>query len=106
MLSKERILRLAEKYGPFVRFYPEGSEDNDDEAAKAKAAEEKAATEKTKWDEQQQRADQEAANAKKAREELSETQGVLETTRAENATLKEQLTEAETKAAQAGIDNA
>jgi hypothetical protein len=37
MLSKKRILRLAAKYGPFVRFYPEGSEGSEDDEAKKKA---------------------------------------------------------------------
>jgi len=69
--------------------------------AKAKADAEIA--EKAKWDEQQQRADQEAANAKKAREELSNTRSVLETAQSENESLKEQLEQAEAKAARAGI---
>lgn len=30
MFSRKRILRLAEKYGPFVRFFPEGSEGSED----------------------------------------------------------------------------
>lgn len=50
-----------------------------------------------------QRADQEAANAKKAREELSESQSELETAQSENESLKTKLAEAEDKAAQAGI---
>lgn len=71
--------------------------------AEAKAKTEAEAAEKAKWDEQQQRADQEAANSKKAREELSERQSELETSQSENESLKTKLAEAETKAAQAGI---
>jgi seryl-tRNA synthetase len=56
-----------------------------------------------KFDEVRQRADQEAANARKAREELHSTQSALESAKAETATLQRQLKEAEAKAVQAGI---
>ena len=104
MLSVKRILRLAEKYGPFVRFYPDGSEGSDeDDEAKKKAAEQQEQGNKQEFEKTRQRADQEAANARKAREELSERQSELETAHTENESLKEKLAEAETKAAQAGI---
>lgn len=73
--------------------------------AEEKAKTEAEAAEKAKWDEQQQRADQEAANATKARAELSETKTVLEAAQAETESLKEQLEKAEAKAAQAGIQD-
>jgi chromosome segregation ATPase len=56
-----------------------------------------------KFDEVRQRADQEAANARKAREELHSTQSALESAKAETTTLQRQLKEAEAKAVQAGI---
>lgn len=71
--------------------------------AEAKAKTEAEAAEKAKWDEQQQKADQEAANAKKAREQVETVTSELETSKAEVETLKEQLEAAEAKAAQAGI---
>jgi len=103
-----RALRLAEIYGPFVRFYSEGSEGNDDDDAmkKAKEDDEKAKQqEKEKFEKDRQRADQEAANARRAREELSETQVNLETAQTENEQLKKQLAAAERKAVEAGIED-
>ena len=71
--------------------------------AEAKAKTEAKAAEKAKWDEQQQKADQEAANARKAREQVAAVSSELETTKVENETLREQLAAAEVKAAEAGI---
>lgn len=103
MLSEKRILRLAAKYGPFVRFYPEGTEEKDALDGAIKDGEKAELEGNKEWDKTRQRADQEAANAKKAREELSETQTELETAQSETESLKAKLAEAETKAAQAGI---
>lgn len=60
---------------------------------------------KAEFDKVQQRADQEAANAKKARDQLSESQETIEAARTENESLKEKLAEATSKAADAGIEN-
>jgi len=81
------------------------SEQEEKEKLEAEAKAKTEAEDKAKWDEQQQRADQEAANAKKARDELSVRQTELETAQSENESLKEQLEKAETKAAQAGIQD-
>lgn len=103
MLSKKRILTLAAKYGPFVRFYPEGPEGSEGKPPEVKEGDKPELKEKEEFEKTRQRADQEAANARKAREELNETQEVLETARSENESLKEKLAEAESKAVQAGI---
>jgi len=103
MLSKERILRLAAKYSPLVRFYPEGSEGSqaDDEAAKKAKADQQRKIDLERQNEQQ--LEQERSNARRAREELSETQSQLESTHSENEALKAKLAAAEAKAAEAGI---
>ena len=108
MLSVKRIMRLAAKYGPNVRFYPEGSEGSDGsegDPPKVKEGDKPELKDKEEFEKTRQRADQEAANARKAREELSATQEGLESTRTENETLKAKLAEAENKAAQAGIQD-
>ena len=110
--KKDRILRLAEKYGPFVRFYPEGTEG--DEAGDGaldgaiKGGEEAARTpeEQKKIDEERrdkQQLEQEQANTARANETARQAQSDLETTNSENEKLKEQLEAAETKAVEAGI---
>jgi len=101
MLSEKRILRLATKYGPNVRFFPKGTEAALDDAIAE--GDKDGLKDNPEFEKTRQRADQEAANARKAREELSETQTELETAQSENESLKEQLEKAESKAAQAGI---
>lgn len=112
MFSEKRILSLAAKYGPNVRFYPEGSEDNEDdnlnktikdEEKAARTPEEQSAIDKARLNEQQ--LEQEKSNTARANEAASQAQSDLETANSENETLKEQLAEAESKAAQAGIEN-
>lgn len=113
MLSVKRILSLAEKYGPNVRFFPESSEGTEsnedenldktikDEENAARTPEEQSAIDKSRLTEQQ--LEQEKANTARANETARQSQADLETARTENTTLKEQLEEAETKAAKAGI---
>lgn len=113
MLSEKRILRLAEKYGPNVRFFAEGSEGKDEESAldgaikdgeKAeRTPEEQRAIDKARLNEQQ--LEQEKANTTRANETARQAQSDLEEKNSENETLREKLAEAETKAAQAGIKN-
>jgi DNA repair exonuclease SbcCD ATPase subunit len=104
-----RALRLAAKYGPFVRFFPDGNEGNvdpakpDDEAAKAAKAEEQRKIDLERANEQQ--LEQEKANTARANETARQTQESLETAQAETESLKEQLDKAEAKAAQAGIQD-
>lgn len=115
MLSekKERVLKLAEKYGPFVRFLPEGSEDSNDENTlnktikqaekETRTPDEQSAIDKARLSEQQ--LEQEKANTSRANEAAREAQSDLETANSENETLKEQLATAEAKATEAGIKN-
>lgn len=107
-----RALRLAAKYGPFVRFYPGGSEANEDgnlektikdEEKAARTPEEQSAIDKARLNEQQ--LEQEKANTARANESTRQAQEDLETARTETESLKEQLEKAEDKAAQAGIQN-
>lgn len=109
MLSTSRIQRLAKVYGPWLRFFPEGSEDNDEPIDKAiktaekaeKTPEEQAAIDKARKAEQD--LEQERATAKRANEAAREAQSGLDAAKQETAALKEQLAEAEAKAAEAGI---
>lgn len=113
MLSekKDKILRLAKKYGPFVRFYPEGTEDDkpadaldsaiEDGEKAARTPEEQAAIDKARLDKQQ--LEQEQANTARANEAAKQAQSDLESAKSETETLKEQLATAEAKAAEAGI---
>ena len=119
-----RISRLAKKYGPFVRFYPDGSEEHHEETpvgedgtpegdgtaldsaiktseAAAKTPEEQAEIDKARKNEQQ--IEQERANAERANEVAKQAQTDLETAKAANEQLQEQLADAEAKAAAAGI---
>lgn len=107
-----RVLQLAKVYGPFVRFFPEGSEGEgegegkgeggalDDAIKTGETAENK---DNAEFEKTRQRADQEAANARKARDELSQSQGALDASLAEATSLKEQLAAAEARATEAGI---
>jgi chromosome segregation ATPase len=75
-----------------------------DDTKKTELDETETAVDETKEvDKVRQRADQEAANARKAREELHSTRSALESAKAETTTLQRQLKEAEAKAVQAGI---
>lgn len=104
MLSEKRILRLAEKYGPFVRFDTEGSEGKDDVLDDViKEGEKDQLKDNPEFEKTRQRADQEAANAIKARKQLSQAHDTIETARLENESLKKQLEQAEAKASQVGI---
>lgn len=106
MLSGIRIQRLAKLYGPFLRFYPEGSEEDLDKAIDtgekaSRTPEEQSAIDKARVAEQA--IEQERASTKRANEATREAQSGLETAKSENESLKEQLAEAEAKAAEAGI---
>ena len=92
-----RLQRLHKIYGPFVRFSPEGNEGEGDNAVD-KAIEEAEKAETAKFDKVRQQADQEKANATRARDEASRATASLETANSENASLREQLKEAESKA--------
>jgi len=112
---KKKVLGLAKIYGTSVRFYPDGNEGGDDDiidadvalaldtaiadAAKAELKDNK------EWDKERQRADQEAANARKARELASQVQSELESTRSEADQLKAELAKAKSEAAKAGIED-
>jgi len=100
---KKRILILAKKYGPFVRFFPDGSEDPvvDDKPPVEKTPEEQKAIDEARANEQQ--LEQERANAKRANETASQAQAELESVQTEYAALQEKLEAAESKAAEAGI---
>lgn len=128
MLAIARISRLAEKYGPFVRFYPEGSEGTGEGIEKheetpiedpdkkpdgalesaieagekaAKTPEEQKAIDDARKSEQQ--LEQEKANAERAREVARQAQTDLAAANSETEKLKEQLAAAEAKATEAGI---
>ncbi len=110
MLSKTRLLKLAKKYGPFVRFTPDGNEDNDpldkaiDEADKAsKTPEEQAVIDKDRKAEQQ--IEQEQANTRRANESARTAQVAVETAQTQIDDLQSKLEAAETKAAEAGINS-
>jgi chromosome segregation ATPase len=113
-----RILRLRKVYGPFVRFYPEGSEGDPDDDDKNKDTLDSAIKEGEKadkevssdFDKEKQQADQAAANAAKAtkvyareRDRADQAESELATARSEAESLKEQLAAAEAKADEAGI---
>lgn len=101
MLSEKRK-RLHKLYGFNVRF----DRDSDDPVDKAITdAEKKELEDNPEFEKTRQRADQEAANAAKARERAAEAEGNLDSARSENEQLKEQLAEAEAKAAEAGIED-
>ena len=97
---KKRILILAKKYGPFVRFYPGSTEEDivvdDNLEPPAKTPEEQKQIDETRRNEQM--LEQERANVVRAKETASRAQSELESTQSENATLKEQLAAAEAKA--------
>lgn len=110
-----RILNLAKLYGPFVRFYPEGTEKKDDEKDAKDALDEAIKTgekaartpeEQRQIDEarrNEQQLEQERSNAARANEATRQVQSDLESTKSENESLKEQLASAQVKAAEAGI---
>ena len=115
MLSRTRLQKLAEKYGPFVRFYPDGTEDEDtstpdvlDSAIKeadkaAKSPEEQTAIDNARKAEQQ--LEQEQGNTRRANEATRTAEAETETAREQVTALQEKLEAAEAKAAEAGIDN-
>ena len=93
---KARILKLADKYGPRVRFTPDGSEEtNSDATDKAIETAEKA--ENAEFDKMKQQSDQHQANATRSREQAQAANSSLETANAEKESLKQQLAEAESK---------
>jgi len=121
-----RISRLAKKHGPFVRFFPGGSEERHEEtpiedpdkpkdvddgsalesaikgSEKAtKTADEQRAIDDARKNEQQ--VEQERANAERAREEARQAQTDLEASQTANTKLQEKLEAAEVAAAEAGI---
>ena len=118
-LKKERmlarILRLAKMHGPFVRFYPEGTEgtESDDGDALDVAIEEGEKAERTPEEQSkidksrrnEQLLEQEQANSARANEAARQAQDSLESAKTANEQLKEQLAAAEAKAAEAGIGN-
>jgi hypothetical protein len=108
---KKKVLGLAKTYGTSVRFYPDGNEDDSVDAGVDLLDEtiedgEKAELKGNKeWDKERQRADQEAANARKARDLASQVQSELETTRSEAEQLRTELAKAKSEAAKAGIED-
>jgi chromosome segregation ATPase len=100
-MSITRILKLAKKYGPFVRFSPDG---NEDAAAEALKAAEKADLENNdEFNKVKQQAAQHEANATKAREATEAANSQLTEATSQNEALKTQLAEAQSKAAQSGV---
>jgi hypothetical protein len=87
-----------------VRFYPEGNEGDDDKDAAAQKVIDDAA--KAEFDKERQKADQAEANARKAKAEAATANEALEAERQASAALKQQLADAEAKAAAAGISKA
>jgi len=110
---KKKVLGLAKIYGTSARFYPGGNTGDDDDIIDGDVALDTAIEDGEKaelkgnkeWDKERQRADQEAANAKRARELASQVQSELETTRSEAEQLKAELTKAKSEAANAGIED-
>lgn len=109
-----RISRLAKKYGPFVRFFPDGKEGADDDevvldkaiASSEKAArtpEEQKAIDDARLNEQQ--LEQERSNTTRANETARQTQTDLDAAKAENENLKDELEAAKAKADEAGIES-
>lgn len=112
----DRLLELHASHGNNVRFYP-GAEPNpndvnvdnndkdDDSVNKAIKDSEKADLENNaEFNKVQQRADQEAANAAKARDATTEAQAELETANTEKTTMKAELDDLRAKAATKGIE--
>lgn len=102
-MSVTRLELLAKKYGPFARFIPDGNEDDGldgaiDESNKADLKN------NPEFDKVQQQADQERANATRAREESAEKTTQLEEANSTVASLQQQLEEARVDASKAGID--
>jgi hypothetical protein len=93
---KSKVIRLACRYGPFVRFTPEGNEDN-------LTDEEKEAAKKAEFDKERQKVDQAESVARKAKADLAATQTSLDAERQNAAELKQRLADAEAKASAAGI---
>ena len=111
-MSKSRALKLAQIHGPFARFTPEGNEINEEDDLLDKTIEstedvdaKEAEAKKAEFDKSQQRADQEAANAARARQERDNAQAVLNSQKEENVKLQQELKEAKTAALKAGIKN-
>lgn len=113
MLSKTRLLKLAEKYGPFVRFTPEGTEGEEGETVLDSAIKEtdkasKTPEEQTAIDEArkaEQKVEQEQGNTRRANEAARTAQAATETAQAQVEELQTKLEAAEAKAAEAGIEN-
>ncbi len=101
-MSITRIQKLAEMYGPSVRFLPEGSEgavdDALDDAENADLKDNKA------FDKVLQQSQQHEGNAKRAKAEAEAATSQLTESKSEVADLKQQLAEANAKAETAGID--
>ena len=100
-MSITRILKLAEIYGPFARFFPEGNEAVDDALKDAENADLK---DNAEFDKVRQQADQEKANAARARETAEAATSQLNEANSQVDDLKAQLAEANAKAETAGID--
>lgn len=99
MMSKKmsftRIQKLAEMYGPFVRFFPEGSEEAVDDAIKD--AEDADLKDNKEFNKVRQQVDQEKANALKAREETQAATEQLAEAKSSVDDLKAQLADATAK---------
>lgn len=99
-MSIARTLKLAEIYGPFARFSPDGNEAVDNAI---KAAEEAELEGNAAFDKARQAADQEKANAAKAREKADAATTQLGEANSQVEALKQQLAEANAKADAAGV---
>lgn len=100
-MSITRILKLAEMYGPFVRFSPEGNQAVDEAI---KAAEEAELEGNAAFDKARQAADQERANATKARAAAEVANSQLSVVNSQLESLKTQLEEATAKASAGNVD--
>jgi len=107
-MKTARAIRLAGVYGMNVRFFPDGTEgEGDDHGVLGDAIKdgEKAELEdNAEFEKTRQRADQEAANARKAKEQATEAEASREAAREENEQLKQQLADLEAKAADQGVE--
>ena len=108
-----RVQRLAEVYGLFVRFTPDGNEGKEGDDSLDKAIE--TADEASKTPEEQkviddarkseQQIEQERANTRRANEATTQAQATVTAVQAERDTLAQKLADAEAKAVEAGIED-
>lgn len=111
---QKRVLNLAKVHGPFVRFTPDGTEDDDDNTTvidkaiegsekAGKTPDEQAAIDKARLTEQQ--LEQEQGNTRRANEATKTAQNATDVAQGQVEELQTKLEAAEAKAAEAGIEN-